>query len=247
MNPPTDQQSMQKWVLALTSVAALMAMLDAMVVATAINAIRADLGASLDALQWTVNAYNLSIATVLLTGAALGDRFGRRRMFSFGVALFAVSSAACALAKSVAWLIAARIAQGAGAAFIMPLAMAILTAAYPPERRGKALGLFSGITGLALIVGPVLGGAIAGKLSWQWIFWINVPIALVIVPLAWRRIPESFGPAWCWPRSPRSASSGASFAAVLRAGAAPKSSPHSGAARRSRSHSSRASMPPRSR
>jgi len=195
MNPPTDQQSMQKWVLALTSVAALMAMLDAMVVATAINAIRADLGASLDALQWTVNAYNLSIATVLLTGAALGDRFGRRRMFSFGVALFAVSSAACALAKSVAWLIAARIAQGAGAAFIMPLAMAILTAAYPPERRGKALGLFSGITGLALIVGPVLGGAIAGKLSWQWIFWINVPIALVIVPLAWRRIPESFGPA----------------------------------------------------
>ena len=193
MTPQTDQQTMQKWVLALTSVAALMAMLDSMVVATALNAIRADLGASLDALQWTVNAYNLSIATVLLTGAALGDRFGRRRVFLFGVTLFAVSSAGCALAKSVAWLVIARIVQGAGAAFVMPLAMAILTAAYPPEQRGKALGLFSGITGLALIVGPLLGGAIAGKLSWQWIFWINVPIGLVIVPLAWRRIPESFG------------------------------------------------------
>ena len=147
--------------LALTSVASFMVALDALVVTTALSTIRADLGASIEALEWTVNAYNLSFAVLLLTGAALGDRFGRRRMFAAGLGLFVVASAACALAGSVGWLIAARAVQGAGAALVMPLAMALLSAAFPRETRGKALGIFSGVTGLALIAGPVVGGAIA--------------------------------------------------------------------------------------
>ncbi|WP_423382672.1 DHA2 family efflux MFS transporter permease subunit [Burkholderia sp. LMG 32019] len=193
MNAP-DEKRTQKWVLTLTSIAALMAMLDSMVVATASNAIRADLHASIGALQWTMNAYNLSIAALLLSGAALGDRFGRRRIFVLGLLLFVLASAACALSRSAQWLIVARIVQGAGAALITPLALALLSAAYPPEHRGKALGLFSGIMGLALIIGPVLGGAIAGNAAWQWIFWLNVPIGLALIPLVHRHIPESFGP-----------------------------------------------------
>lgn len=185
----------QKWVLILTSIATLMAMLDAMVVATATSAIRADLGASLSTLQWTMNAYNLSLAALLLTGAALGDRFGRRLVFVTGLAVFVVASVACALARSAEWLIAARVVQGAGAALVTPLSMALLSAAFPPERRGRALGLFSGITGLALILGPVLGGVIAGNMAWQWIFWLNVPIGLPLILLVIRRIPESKGPA----------------------------------------------------
>ncbi|MGA3966729.1 DHA2 family efflux MFS transporter permease subunit [Ralstonia nicotianae] len=185
----------QKWVLILTSIATLMAMLDAMVVATATSAIRADLGASLSALQWTMNAYNLSLAALLMTGAALGDRFGRRRVFVTGLCVFVAASIACALARSAEWLIAARVVQGAGGALVTPLSMALLSAAFPPERRGKALGLFGGITGLALILGPVLGGVIAGNLPWQWIFWLNVPIGLPLIVLAVRRIPDSKGPA----------------------------------------------------
>jgi EmrB/QacA subfamily drug resistance transporter len=182
------------WVLALTSVGSLMAVLDAMVVATALSTMRVELGASLEALQWTMNAYNLSFAVLLLTGAALGDRFGRRRVFIAGLALFGVASVGCALAGDVGTLIVGRAVQGAGAAMIMPLAMALLSAVFPPEERGKALGIFSSITGLALIIGPVAGGAIAEGLAWQWIFWLNIPIGLVLIPLAYRRIPESFGP-----------------------------------------------------
>ena len=193
MNQPSDRAT-GTWVLALASIGSLMAALDAMVVATALSAIRADLDASIEALEWTVNAYNLSFAVLLLTGAALGDRFGRRRMFVAGLALFVAASVACALSGSAAWLIAARAVQGAGAALVMPLAMALLSAAFPPEERGKALGIFSGVTGLALIIGPVLGGAIAEGVSWQWIFWLNVPIGCLVIPLARRRIAESFGP-----------------------------------------------------
>ena len=141
-----------------------------------------------------MNAYNLSFAVLLLTGAALGDRFGRRRLFVAGLGAFVAASAACALASSAGWLIAARAVQGAGAALVMPLAMALLSAAYPREERAKALGLFSGVTGLALIAGPVAGGAVAEGLAWPWIFWVNVPIGLVAMPLARRRIPESVGP-----------------------------------------------------
>jgi EmrB/QacA subfamily drug resistance transporter len=191
----TNENATKTWVLALTSAASFMAVLDAMVVATALSTIRLDLGASIEALEWTVNAYNLSFAVLLLTGAALGDRFGRRRMFTAGIAVFVVASIACALAGNASWLIAARAAQGAGAALVMPLAMALLSATFPPQERAKALGLFGGITGLSLIAGPVVGGAIAEGLAWQWIFWINVPIGLALIPLARLRVPESFGPA----------------------------------------------------
>jgi EmrB/QacA subfamily drug resistance transporter len=182
------------WVLVLTSIGSLMAVLDAMVVATSLSTMRVELGASLETLQWTMNAYNLSFAVLLLTGAALGDRFGRRRMFVAGLALFVAASVACALAGNAGSLIAARAIQGAGAAMVMPLAMALLSAAFPPEERARALGIFSSITGLALIVGPVAGGAISEGLAWQWIFWLNVPVGLVLIPLAARRIPESYGP-----------------------------------------------------
>jgi EmrB/QacA subfamily drug resistance transporter len=189
------QASRQRtWVLALTSAAALMVALDALVVTTALSAIRVDLGASLAELEWTVNAYTLSLAVLLMTGAALGERFGRRRAFVAGIALFTAGSAACALAPGVGWLIAARVAQGAGAALVMPLALALLSAAYPPERRAAALGIFSGVTGLAVLGGPVVGGAITQGVAWQWIFWLNVPLGLVLAPLARTRLDESFGP-----------------------------------------------------
>jgi EmrB/QacA subfamily drug resistance transporter len=170
-----------------------MTALDALVVTTALGTIRQDFDASIEALEWTVNAYTLSLAVLLMTGAAFGDRFGRRRMFAAGLTLFVAASVACALAGNVVWLIAARAVQGAGAALVMPLGMALLSAAYPREERGKALGIFGSITGLALIAGPVIGGAVADGLAWQWIFWINLPIGLVIAPLVLRRIPESRG------------------------------------------------------
>ena len=181
------------WVLALTSVASLMVALDALVVTTALSTIRVDLGASIEQLEWTVNAYNLSFAVLLMTAAAIGDRFGRRRMFVAGLGLFVAASAACALAPDVGWLIAARAVQGVGAAMITPVALALLSANYPAELRGKAMGLFAGITGLAVLGGPVVGGAIAQGAAWEWIFWLNVPIGLAAIPLVLRRIPESYG------------------------------------------------------
>src|SRR5260370_12678027 len=129
-----------------------------------------------------------------MTGAALGDRFGRRRLFVAGLGLFVLASAACALAPNAGWLIAARALQGCGSALVMPLALTLLSAAFPPERRARALGIFTSVTGLALLVGPVVGGAIAQGLAWQWIFWLNVPIGLILIPLVLRRIQESFGP-----------------------------------------------------
>lgn len=182
------------WVLALTSAASFMVALDALVVATALSSIRQDLGASIEMLQWTVNAYNLSFAVLLLTGAALGDRFGRRRMFMAGLAVFIAGSAACALATSAEFLIVARAIQGAGGALLMPLALALLSAAVAPEERGRALGLFSGLTGLALIAGPVIGGIIVQGAAWHWIFWLNVPIGLLTIILASVRLTESRGP-----------------------------------------------------
>ncbi len=190
----SNGRATRAWVLVLASVASLMAALDTLVVSTALHTIRLDFGASIETLEWTVNAYNLSFAVLLMTGAALGDRFGRRRMFAAGLGLFVAASAACALAGSAGWLIAARAAQGAGAALVLPLALTLLSAAFPPESRGKALGILSGVTGLAVLGGPVVGGAIAEGLAWQWIFWLNVPIGLILIPLVLGRIPESFGP-----------------------------------------------------
>ena len=184
----------QSWALALTATASLMVALDALVVATALSTIRHDLQASLSTLEWTVNAYSLSFAVLLMTGAALGDRFGRRRVFVVGICVFVAASVACALAPSVGWLIAARAVQGAGSALVMPLAMALLGAAVPPERRGAALGVFTALTGLAVVGGPLVGGFIVQSLAWQWIFWVNLPIGVVLVPLALTRIAESRGP-----------------------------------------------------
>lgn len=193
MEIPTVSRATQRWVLALGAVASMMAALDTLVVATALGTLREDLGASLATLEWTVNGYNLSFAVLLITAAVLGDRFGRRRMFAVGLGIFVAGSAVCALAGSAAVLIAARVVQGAGAALIMSLALALVTAAFPPERRGGAIGVLEGVTGLAVACGPLVGGAVAEGLSWQWIFWVNVPIGLLAIPLVLNRIPESFG------------------------------------------------------
>jgi EmrB/QacA subfamily drug resistance transporter len=182
------------WVLIIASAASFMAALDTLVVTTALTTIRLDLDASIEQLEWTVNAYNLSFAVLLMTAAALGDRFGRRRVFAVGLGLFAVASAACALAPTVGSLIAARAVQGVGAAILTTLGLALVGAAFPAERRGSALGIFFAITGLAVASGPLVGGAIAEGIEWPWIFWLNVPIGLALLPLALRRVPESFGP-----------------------------------------------------
>jgi EmrB/QacA subfamily drug resistance transporter len=184
-----------RWALALTPIAFLMVTLDALVVITALPAVHRELGASLSTLEWTVNAYTLAYAAGIITAAALGDRFGRRRMFTIGLVLFSAASAACALAPTVGLLIAFRVIQGLGAAIIMPLSLTILTAAFPPERRGAIIGLWGGIGGLAVAAGPLVGGAITQGLDWHWIFWVNVPIGLVAAVLSFAFLTESYGPA----------------------------------------------------
>ena len=182
------------WTFVITSVALFMATLDNLVVTTSLPVIRADLGASIEDLEWTVNAYTLSFAVFLLTGAALGDRFGRRRLFVIGLGTFTAASVAAALAPSVEALIAARAVQGLGGAIVTPLTLTILSAAVSPERRGVALGAWGGIGGLAVASGPLVGGAVVEGISWQWIFWLNVPIGLVLIPLAYFRLKETYGP-----------------------------------------------------
>ena len=181
------------WTLALVSAALFMVTLDNLVVTTALPSIHRDLGGGIDSLEWTVNAYTLSFAVLLLTGAALGDRFGRRRMFSVGLMVFTLGSAAAALAPSIGGLIAARAFQGAGGAMVTPLTLTLLSEAFPEGRRGVALGIWSGISGLGVALGPVIGGAVVDGISWHWIFWINVPIGLAVAPLARRHLSESFG------------------------------------------------------
>ena len=186
------------WAFALTSLAGFMVTLDNLVVTTALPVIHRDLGASLGGLEWTVNAYTLTFAVLLLTGAALGDRFGRRRLLAIGLGIFTVSSALAALAPSILALDAARALQGVGGAIVMPLTLTILSASVPAERRGLALGAWGGITGLAVAFGPLVGGAVVSGISWQWIFWLNVPIGLVLIPLVLlppRREPRRVEPA----------------------------------------------------
>ncbi len=183
------------WTFVITSVALFMVTLDNLVVTTAIPVIRTDLGASLESLEWTVNAYTLTFAVLLLTGAALGDRFGRRRMLSLGIGIFTAGSITAALAPSIEMLNLARAVQGLGGAIVLPLTLTILSAAVPPEKRGVALGAWGGISGLAVALGPVVGGAIVQGISWQWIFWLNVPIGIALIPLALTRLAESHGPA----------------------------------------------------
>src|SRR5215212_4726983 len=183
------------WTFAITSAAVFMATLDNLVVTTALPVIRNDLHATVESLEWTVNAYTLSYAVLLITGAALGDRFGRRRMFAVGLAIFTVASAAAALAPTAGALIAARALQGVGGAIVTPLTLTILSAGVPRERRGAFIGAWSGIAGLAVAFGPLVGGAVVEGISWHWIFWLNVPIGLLLVPLALTRLNESHGPA----------------------------------------------------
>jgi len=183
------------WTFAITSVALFMVTLDNLVVTTAIPVIRRDLHAGISGLEWTVNAYTLTFAVLLLTGAALGDRFGRRRMFAIGIGIFTAASAAAALAPSIGALDAARAVQGLGGAIVMPLTLTILSSAVPAARRGLALGAWAGISGLAIAFGPLVGGAVVSGISWHWIFWLNVPIGLVLLPLAALRLNETHGPA----------------------------------------------------
>ena len=181
------------WTLVIVSVGLFMVVLDNLVVNVALPSIHRDLGASIQALEWTVNAYVLAYAVFLLTGSALGDRFGRKRLFVIGISMFTISSAAAALAPTSGTLIAARALQGIGAAIVTPLTLTLLADAFPPERRGIALGVWSGISGVAVALGPLVGGAVLEAASWHWIFWINVPIGIALVPLALSRLAESRG------------------------------------------------------
>src|SRR3981081_4535709 len=155
----------KNWVLGVSALASFMVALDTQVLTAALATLRADFGAPMEALQWTVNAFNLSFAVLLLTGAALGDRFGRRRLFAAGIALFMAASVACALSTGILALIAARAAQGASAALVMPLGMALLSTAFPREERARALGIFSGVVGIAVLAGPAIGGGLPERLG----------------------------------------------------------------------------------
>src|SRR5437588_10377034 len=188
-------RSRATWTLMLTSLAFFMVALDTLVVVTALPAIQRDLHANLSLLEWTINAFTLAFAAGIITAAALGDRFGRRRIFVSGLILFTAASAACALAPTATLLIAARAIQGVGAAMVMPLSLTILVSAFPPQRRRAVVGVWGGIGGLAIASGPLVGGAVTQGLDWHWIFWINVPIGIVAALLIRAHLPESKGPA----------------------------------------------------
>jgi EmrB/QacA subfamily drug resistance transporter len=181
------------WVLGLTSTAYFMVVLDSVVVITALPRMQRELHAGLGSLQWTLTAYNIAFAAGIITAAALGDRFGRRRIFTIGLFLFTVASAVCALAPNASALIAARTVQGLSAAIVLPLSLTILTTAFPAERRGMIVGIYGGLAGLAVAMGPIVGGAVTQGLDWHWIFWINVPIGAAALPLAMRLLPDSYG------------------------------------------------------
>jgi EmrB/QacA subfamily drug resistance transporter len=181
------------WVMALTSTAYFMVVLDSVVVITALPRMQRDLHVSLASLQWTLNAYGIAFAAGIITAAALGDRFGRRKLFTIGLALFTAASVACAQAPNLSELIVARTLQGLGGAIVLPLSLTILTAAFPIERRGMIVGIYGGLAGLAVAMGPIVGGAVTQSIDWHWIFWINVPIGVVAVLLGVRLLPESYG------------------------------------------------------
>ena len=179
------------WALLLTSVAFFMVTLDSLVVVTALPAIHRELGGQVSTLEWAVNAYLLIFAAGIITAASIGERFGRRRVYVAGLALFSLASAACALAPSTTLLIAARAMQGLGAAIVTPLSLTILTTAFGPERRGRVIGIWGSIAGLAVAAGPLVGGGVTQGLSWHWVFWVNVPVGLAGAALSRLRLPEA--------------------------------------------------------
>lgn len=183
------------WAVLITGLALFMASLDNLVVTTALPVIRVRLHAGLSGLEWTVNAYTLTFAVLLLSAAAFGERFGRRRMFTIGIAVFTLASGAAAIAPSIGYLVAARAVQGAGGAMILPLSLTLLSAAVSPQRRTAALGVWGAIGGAAVALGPLVGGAVTTGWSWHYIFWLNVPIGVVLVPLAIWKLRESRGAA----------------------------------------------------
>ncbi|MFE0176242.1 MFS transporter [Streptomyces sp. NPDC059002] len=193
MEQHTPSRGSAVWALVVTSVAGFMAALDNLVVTTALPSIREDFGGALHDLEWTVSAYTLTFAVLLMFGAALGDRFGRRKLFMVGLTVFTGASAAAALAPGLGSLVAARAVQGAGAAIMMPLTLTLLTAAVPAAKRGMAYGIWGAVNGLAVASGPLIGGSITEHVSWQWIFWLNVPLGLALLPLARLRLAESYG------------------------------------------------------
>jgi EmrB/QacA subfamily drug resistance transporter len=192
--PPAPQPARRGWVLGLTSAAYFMVVLDSLVVITALPRMQHDLHVGLATLQWTVNSYGIAFAAGIITAAALGDRLGRRRVFISGLALFTFASAACALAPSAPALVAARAVQGLGGAAVLPLSLTILTAAFPVRRRGMIVGVYGGLAGLAVAIGPLVGGVVTEGLDWHWIFWVNVPIGVAASLLSLRLLPESYGP-----------------------------------------------------
>lgn len=193
MDQPMAADSAQgRWVLTAAVLGSGMALLDGTVVNIALRNIGEDLDASLTSLQWVVNAYLLSLASLILVGGSLGDRFGRRRIFVAGVGSFAFASALCALAATPAQLVAARLVQGVGAALLTPGSLAIIQSSFRPEDRAAVIGKWAGLGGIAAALGPLVGGWILDTAGWPWIFWINVPVAGLIIAVTLRHVPESY-------------------------------------------------------
>jgi EmrB/QacA subfamily drug resistance transporter len=202
------------WVLAATILGSSMTFIDGTAVNVALPALQRGLGATVGGVQWVVEGYALPLAALILVGGALGDRYGRRAAFVAGVALFALASAACGLAPGIGWLIAARVAQGASAALLVPGSLAILSASFPPASRGRAIGTWSAFTGVTAAIGPLVGGWLVDHASWRWVFFLNLPLAAVVLGLAAWRVPESCDPE----AAPRLDWAGAALASLGLAG-----------------------------
>ncbi len=193
-DPPSESRRTPVWLIILAaSLPMFMATLDNLVVTNALPVLQRELGASVEDLQWFINAYSLAFASLILMAVALGDRFGRRRIFVIGIAVFSAASALCALSTSPDTLIAARVLQGLGAASLMPLSLAILAGSVPKKFRILAIGVWGGVAGLGVALGPLIGGAVVEGFTWHAIFWLNVPVGLVAIPLIYRALNEAFG------------------------------------------------------
>src|SRR5579864_230218 len=179
------------WVLAATILGSSMAFIDGTVVNVALPVLQTDLHATVADVQWVVESYSLFLAALILVGGSLGDSFGRRRIFAIGIALFALASAFCGFAPNVTLLIAARAVQGIGGALLVPGSLAIISASFDKEQRGRAIGTWSGFTAITSAVGPVLGGWLVQYASWRWVFFINIPLAAIVLGILFWRVPES--------------------------------------------------------